>query len=145
MDDHALVKALIEARLISEDQGAAFLRESQARAMRAEDIIHERQAVEDEAVAQAKSKLLNIPYAKVSLEKITADLIALIPEESVTTYKVAPIGREANMLIVGMVRPDDVKAQDALRFIAKQNRLSLGIYIITPADLELVERKYSPF
>lgn len=145
MDDHALLKALMDAHLLTEDQQLLVLRESAVSGRRAEDSIHERQLVPDEAVAQAKSVILNIPYTKVSLAAITDQILQLIPEESALTYKAVPLSREKDMLVVGMVHPDDVKAQEALRFIAKQNRVSLGVYLITPNDHEAVMRKYAPF
>ena len=49
------------------------------------------------------------------------------------------------MLVVGMLQPDDAKAQEALKFIAKQERISLGVYLITPSDLEYIWRRYSPY
>ena len=49
------------------------------------------------------------------------------------------------MLIVGMTKPWDSKAQEALRFIAKQKKLSLGVYVVTPTDIELALRRYSPY
>jgi type IV pilus assembly protein PilB len=79
------------------------------------------------------------------VESLTDDLLALVPKETVQTYKVAPISRTKDMLIVGMVDPQNSRAQDALRFIAKANRLNLGVFIITPADLELVLRRYNPY
>ncbi len=139
------MQALVDSQLLSREQGDMLMREAQTAGKRVEDSIYERQLVDDEAVAQVKSKILGIPYAKVLSESITPEVMKLIPEESVMTYKVAPLSREGNMLVVGMVHPDDVKAQEALRFIAKQNRLSLGIYVITPSGLEIAARKYSPF
>ena len=49
------------------------------------------------------------------------------------------------MVIVGMVNPDNVEAQEALKFLAKQNKISLGVYVVTPTDLELIMRRYVPF
>jgi type IV pilus assembly protein PilB len=49
------------------------------------------------------------------------------------------------MLVVGMLRPDDAQASEALRFIAKREGVSLGVYIITPSDLALVWRRYVPY
>jgi type IV pilus assembly protein PilB len=49
------------------------------------------------------------------------------------------------MLVIGMFRPDDARAQEALRFIAKQNRLSLGVYLITYSDLLATWRLYAPY
>ena len=145
MDEHALIQALVDAGHLSQSQGDALLRESASISKRVEDIIYDRRLVAEAEVAHAKSIILNIPYAKISTEGITPELIKMVPEETVTTYKAAPLSRQGDMLIVGMVHPDDVKAQEALRFIAKRNRVSLGVYIITPSDLELIMRKYSPF
>lgn len=145
MDEHALIQALVDGQFLSQSQGDALLRESVAISKRAEDIIYDRRLVAEVEVARAKSVVLNIPYAKVSTEGITPELIKMVPEETVATYKAAPLSRQGDMLVVGMVHPDDVKAQEALRFIAKRNRVSLGVYIITPSDLELIMRKYSPF
>lgn len=145
MDDHALLEALMRDNLLTEDEQAFVLRESASSGRRAEDIIHERQLIDDEIVAQAKAVILTIPYTKVPLAALTPDILKLIPEESALTYKVVPLSREKDMFVVGMVHPDDVKAQEALRFIAKQNRVSLGVYLITPRDHEAVMRKYSPF
>jgi type IV pilus assembly protein PilB len=49
------------------------------------------------------------------------------------------------MLVVGMLRPDDTKAQEALKFIAKQQRINLGVYLVTPSDLEYIWQRYSPY
>ena len=145
MDEHALIQALVDGQFLSQSQGDALLRESVAISKRAEDIIYDRRLVAESEVARAKSVVLNIPYAKVSTEGITPELIKMVPEETVSTYKAAPLSRQGDMLVVGMVHPDDLKAQEALRFIAKRNRVSLGVYVITPSDLELIIRKYSPF
>src|SRR3989344_2436862 len=145
MDEHALIQALVDGQFLSQSQGDALLRESVAISKRAEDIIYDRRLVAEAEVARAKSVVLNIPYAKGSTEGITPELIKMVPEETVSTYKAAPLSRQGDMLVVGMVHPDDVKAQEALRFIAKRNRVSLGVYVITPSDLELILRKYSPF
>ena len=145
MDEHSLIQALVDGQFLSQSQGDALLRESVSISKRAEDIIYDRRLVAEVEVARAKSVVLNIPYAKVSTEGITPELIKMVPEETVSTYKAAPLSRQGDMLVVGMVHPDDVKAQEALRFIAKRNRVSLGVYVITPSDLELIMRKYSPF
>ena len=145
MDEHALIQALVDGQFLSQSQGDALLRESVAISKRAEDIIYDRRLVAETEVARAKSVVLNIPYTKVSTDGITPELIKMVPEETVSTYKAAPLSRQGDMLVVGMVHPDDVKAQEALRFIAKRNRVSLGVYVITPSDLELIMRKYSPF
>ena len=96
-------------------------------------------------MVKVKSELLGIPYRKVDSKKIIDELLKILPEETAMNYKVIPLGKEKDMLLVGMVYPDDRQAQEALRFIAKQKRLSLGIYLITPSDYQLIARRYSPY
>ena len=145
MEDKKLIEQLISAGFLNKDQGEKLLAEALLAKKRVEDFIYERNVVGELDVATVKSKILGIPYKKVSLDQLSDDLMKLIPEETVSNYKVIPLSRDQNMLVVGMLHPDDQKAQDALRFIARQSRISLGVYLITPSDLEAVIRKYSPY
>jgi len=49
------------------------------------------------------------------------------------------------LLILGMLHPDDTKAQEAMKFIARQNHVNLGVYLISYNDLQAALRKYSPY
>lgn len=144
IDDRVLLKTLVDGGFLIPEAAERLLREAQAVNKKVEDLIYDRRVVDDMEVAKVKGRLLNIPYLKVNPNQVTSDLIKLIPEQTVVNYKVAPLGRDKEMLLVGMVNPDDVKAQEALRFIAKQNKISLGVYVIAASDLEVVQRKYSP-
>ncbi len=145
MDDKRLIKELVDAQLLSPEQGEALLRDAVNFARGVEEIIATKNIVSEKELAQAKSRVLGVPYAQVNLSTIDDDLLQLIPEETAKTYEVVPLHREGNTLIVGMVHPDNQKTQEVLRFVAKQNKVSMGAYIITPSDLSLVLRKYSPF
>ncbi len=144
IDDRTLLKNLVDGGFLTPDMADRLLQLAQSLGKKAEDLIYERRVVDDVEMAKIKGRLLNIPYLKVNPNQITPDSLKLIPEQTVVNYKVAPLAREKDMLVVGMVNPDDVKAQEALRFIAKQNKISLGVYVIAASDLELVQRKYSP-
>ena len=57
----------------------------------------------------------------------------------------APISLADNLLVIGMLHPDDPKDQDAVKFIARQNHLNLGVYLISYGDWTDVLRRYSPY
>ena len=99
----------------------------------------------EEKVAQIKSAFLKVPYKKINIAEITKELLANISEEVARTYKVIPISRSKDLLVLGMIHPDDPQAQDALRFVAKQQKINLGVYLISPGDFDLALRKYSPY
>ncbi|HOF50180.1 MAG TPA: ATPase, T2SS/T4P/T4SS family [Candidatus Colwellbacteria bacterium] len=145
MDSQVLTQALVKKNLLTKEAGEQILKESAVSQRPVEDLLYLRRTVPEEKIAEIKSEIIGIPYQKINVESLTDDLLALVPKETVQTYKVAPISRTKDMLIVGMVDPQNSRAQDALRFIAKANRLNLGVFIITPADLELVLRRYNPY
>ncbi|HOB89868.1 MAG TPA: ATPase, T2SS/T4P/T4SS family [Candidatus Colwellbacteria bacterium] len=145
MDSQVLTAALVKKNLLTKEAGEQILKESAVSQKPVEDLLYLRRTVPEEKIAEVKSEIIGIPYQKINVGSLTDDLLALVPKETVQAYKVAPISRTKDMLVVGMVDPQNSRAQDALRFIAKANRLNLGVFIITPADLELVLRRYNPY
>ncbi|GAI43085.1 unnamed protein product, partial [marine sediment metagenome] len=65
-----------------------------------------------------------------------------IPEEAVAFYRFIPLARQENVLEIGMIDPDDLKAKEALRFITRQSGLDTKIFIISPTDFKNVLRQY---
>src|SRR3989344_887059 len=93
-------------------------------------------------VVMAKSELLNIPVRFLEGKKVQFEILKNIPEESAKFYQLAPIGEADGMLEVGMVNPDDVNAQEALKFIASRLNIPFKIYLITPSDLKTLLGEY---
>jgi len=145
MDEKKLLKNLIDNSLISEELAQQITVESSQSRESIENIIYKRHLLDEVSVAKAKSEVLGISYQKINLDSITEDLIKIIPEETASAYKVVPLSLKDNQLVIGMISPWDVKAQEALRYIAKQKKLGLGVYVVTPTDLEMALRKYSPY
>ncbi len=145
MTSDQLLQELRSRNLLAEDAVAKIKRETLVSGRSAEDIIDERRIVPGEQIAQVKSQIFNIPYQKVELGAYDDALLKLIPEETVRTYGLVPLARQDGLLVAGMLQPDDVKAQEALKFIARRERLNLGVYIVSRDDWQKILRKYSPY
>ncbi len=145
MTDQALFKELVERKVLDKSLAEKTLRDAGFTGRSAEEILYEKRLVDEIAAAKVKSELLGAPYKKIDPAAIPDDLLKIIPYETSKTYRVIPLEKQGDMFIVGMLRPDDVRAQEALRFIAKRERLSLGVFIITPSDLTAVWRRYTPY
>lgn len=145
MDDKILFQELVKKNLLSQEDSEKILRDAQFAKKSAEDLLGERHLVDELEIAKTKSQILGVPYKKFNLEEISDELFKIIPENTSRTYKVLPLQKTRDLLVAGMLRPDDVKAQEALKFIAKQQRTNLGVYLITPSDLEYIWRRYSPY
>jgi type IV pilus assembly protein PilB len=144
MDSKLLLKSLVDANLLTQESSAAILRDAASLRRSAEDIIVERRLVPEDELAKAKSQILGVPFRAVAVSEISPEILKSIPENTARAYKVAPLSREKNLLVVGMVNPDDPAAQEALRYVARQQKVSLGVYLITQRDFDAILRMYSP-
>ncbi len=145
MDDKQLLENLIAAGLLTDLAAKKISTDAVSAGKTAEEILYDRHTVSEEEIGKIKSRLLKIPFKRINLDEITKDLITSIPEETARTYSVIPLSRMKDMLVVGMVYPSDPQAQEALRFVAKQLKINLGVYLITPGDFDLAFQKYSPY
>lgn len=145
MTNDQLTQTLQSQGFLSEEQATKLKREAFVANRSVEDLIHERRLVDDEKIAQAKSAALRIPYQKIDLTAFDEKLVELIPEETVRNYGIVPLEKRDNLLVAGMLNPDDAKAQEALKFIARRARMNLGVYVVSYDDWQQVLRKYSPY
>lgn len=93
-------------------------------------------------IVQDRARELGIPVAELSGKLISPDVLGEISEEAATFYQFVPIERKDNVLSIGMINPDDLKAQEALRFIAQQRNFVPKIFLITPTDFNDVLKQY---
>ncbi len=108
-----------------------------------EEIILDKKILPENSLFELKSKILRVPLKKVKAEEISADVLELIPEEASANYKMMPLSKSENFIQIGMVYPENVSAQNALRFLANQANFNYQVYLITFTDLDnlLKQRK----
>lgn len=108
-----------------------------------EEIILEKKIVSEDSLFRLKSKIFDIPFKKVKASDVPFDVLELIPEEASVNYNMAsiargdgaPPGSHSNSVQVGMIYPEDIAAQNALRFLANQEKFTYQVYLITPSNL----------
>lgn len=145
MTSDDFLEQLKSCGLITDAIAARLKRDAIVSGESPEEIIGRERIVPDDKIVALKSELLKVPYKAIDLSTIDEKLMGLIPEETARTYRAIPISLEGNLLIIGMLHPDDEKAQEAMKFIARQNHVNLGVYLLSYNDLQAVLRKYSPY
>jgi type IV pilus assembly protein PilB len=145
MTDDQLLEQLQRGKLITPEIVTRLRRDALIKMRPIEAIIEDERLVPSEKIAELKSATLNVPYQKVDPATVTPELLELIPEDTARTYGVLPLALQDNLLVAGMVHPDDSKAQEALKFLARRGHYNLGVYVISFSDWQTVLRKYSPY
>ncbi|MDP3975146.1 MAG: GspE/PulE family protein [Candidatus Jorgensenbacteria bacterium] len=145
MTDQELAQALVTKGILRDTERVELEKATRFGGTSFEDALSARRTVSEEQIAEVKAELLGVPFKAVDVSAIPEALFQVISHETSLTYRVMPIAREKGMLVVGMLRPDDVRAQEALRFIAKREGVSLGVYLVTPNVLAAAWRRYAPY
>jgi type IV pilus assembly protein PilB len=93
-------------------------------------------------LAREKSEKLGVPLSDLTGKTIPPQALREITEEAATFYQFVPLGKRGDILDVGMINPDDLKSQEALRFIAQNKRFTPNIFLITVSDFKNVLKQY---
>ena len=146
LQEEYFLSTLIQKGFIKEEQARHILEEARLSGKRAEAIISEKKIVGEKELAQIKSELFKLPvkfFAKN--ESIPQGVLNLIPEDTARNFDFIAFNKENDTLDIGMVYPDDLKAQEAVKFIAGRLNLKIKISIITLSDLKDILKQYQAF
>lgn len=131
-----IIKILLQKNLLKKEEAEQIEKEMKATGQRAEEVLLARKKIEEDILFQVKSEVLQIPLRTLDLEEVALNILRLIPEDSSKYYKMVPLASKDGMLEVGMVYPEDPRAQEALQFLARQGKFSYRVSLITPSAFE---------
>jgi hypothetical protein len=98
--------------------------------------------VPEETVLNLRSEYHNIPTRSVGWEKIPAEVLKYVPEESASHYHFAPIGVKDGVLEVGVIDPENTESMDAIQFISTKVGMPFKVYLISLTDFQNVLQSY---
>ncbi len=136
-----ITDVLVLKGLLSQEQAEAARRKARGGKRPIDEVLYEF-GLSERDVVMAKSDILNIPVKFLEGGRIPFEILKNIPEESAKFYQFVPMGEEGGMLEVGMVNPDDVSGQEALKFIASRLGMPFRVFLIMPSDLRRVLEEY---
>jgi type IV pilus assembly protein PilB len=137
-----LIQGLVKKGVLDKSKATTLEYEIKTSGRKEEEVILENKIVSEDFLFGLKSEILKIPLKVVSVEEVFLKALETIPEGSAKYYKIIPLTKEENHLEVGMVYPEDLKAREALEFLARQNKFSYKIYLITLSNFRELLKKY---
>jgi len=138
----SLVQQLVKKGALEKSKATALEYEIKTSGRREEEVILEKRIVSEDFLFGLKSEKLKIPLKIVSPGEILLKVLETIPEESAKYYQMIPLTKKDSRLEIGMVYPEDLKAREALEFLARQNKFSYRIFLITLTNFNELLRKY---
>ncbi len=139
-----LIQQLVKKNLLNKKIAGTIKSGSQETGKSIEEVILEKKAVKEDELFKIKSELVKFPLKEELVEKITPEVLSIIPRESVEFYKMVPLflNKKKGILEVGMVFPEDTQAQEALKFLVRQYKFKPKIFLISLSDFQKYFEKY---
>jgi len=137
-----LIQQLVKKGILDKEKAASLKYEIKTSGQKEEEVILRQKIVSEKVLFDLKGENLKIPLKEPSLEEISADLLRLIPEDSAKFYKMIPLAKKDKVLEVGMIYPEDLKSQEALKFLTRRQKTSYKIFLVTPSFHKEVLKKY---
>ena len=137
-----LVQYLIKKGLIDKKQASSLEYDVKISGKKEEQIIVERGMIPEDLLFEMKGENLKMPLKKVVSEEVPLEVLDLIPHESAKYYKMIPLLKKDKVLEVGMVYPEDLRAQEALKFLSRQSKLSYKIVLISLTTFNNILKQY---
>jgi len=126
-----LLQQLVKQGIIDKEKASTLEFEIKETNRREEDVILERRVCEENFLFDLKSKNLKIPLKEVAVPEVPLEALGMIPEETARHYQMIPLAKKDKVLEIGMVYPEDLKAQEALKFLARQGNYTYQVFLIT--------------
>lgn len=136
-----IIDILVGNAILKLKEGSDMRREAKEKNVPIDDILY-LHGITERDVVEAKSALTGYPVKYLNGELVPGEVFHDIPEESARYYKMAPLGKRDGIFEVGMLNPDDVTAQEALKFISARIDLPVRVFIIIPSDFEILLNQY---
>jgi len=133
---------LMFEKVISEEQAKDVIEENKETGKDISGIILGKGLVDEEKLAELKGNFLKVPYINLKEGSVPQEVLKEVPEESAVYYGFIPFKKEGNVIEVAMVNPEDIEAQEALKFISEKHNLETKTYIISRSAFDFLVKQY---
>lgn len=139
IDEKTLKSILVESGMIDEGEFDDALQTSQELGKRIEDVLIFRGLINQQTIAQLIADYYKVPYVSFKHEKISDEVLALIPERMARNYKIVPFGKEGTSLKMAMSNPGDV---EAIEFAKRHSGMSVIPHYASDEDIKALLNQY---
>jgi type IV pilus assembly protein PilB len=125
-----LLKELIKKGILDKEKADNSKEELRASGQNVEDFLIAKRLVSEHDLFSLKAEILKLPLKDVDPKDIKLEVLELVPEETSKYYKMVALSRTDDEVEVGMVYPEQLDAQEALKFLSRRGKFSYKVALI---------------
>lgn len=137
-----LINTLYQQNLLTEKQLDDLRNTSRKTKKSIEELLVEKNMVDEEQIAQAKAGIYNIAYIDLKKTDIDSRIVNLIPRKVALNYQMVAFRKEGNKIFIGMLDPSNYQAVQAAEFLAKDYDSTAEFYVISQTSFQFAMKQY---
>ena len=137
--DDYLVEILVDLGFVTADQVAELRTEASSAGVGVVDLMLANKLIRPADVAQAKAAHFGAEVVNLADLRLTDETISIIRRDIAKKYRVIPISRTANTIVVAVSDPSDLDTIDTLHHLL---RADIELKVASDEDLESALNKY---
>lgn len=134
---------LKEKKIISEQDFALLAEKYEQGQDSLDDILLASKKLGEEALLKYKGEFYHLPTAALETKASDKNTQEMFPKEVITNYHIIPFEKEADTVRIAMVNPENLKAREAVDFLARQKGWNIQFYVATAKGFKHALEKYS--
>lgn len=137
-----LIKLLLEEKIIDESKLSELKQIAQTSGETVEDVLVKQKIVDEEKLTEFKAKARGLPYVNLLEKEIPKDVLNIISQGVAQNYKIICFNKEGNRIDVGILNYGNLKAIEAINFLAKKEGYNVRYYLVSPDGFKKAIKQY---
>ncbi|MBU2575940.1 GspE/PulE family protein [Patescibacteria group bacterium] len=129
--------------LVSESDAESLTKKYEEGENSLDVILVESKKIDEETLLAQKSEFYNLPSVELEKKAATKDVQGLFPKEVIANYHIVPFEKEDDTVRIAMVNPENLKAREAVDFLARQKGWNTQFYVTTEKGFKHAYEQYS--
>lgn len=138
----SLLQQLFKKGIINKEKVVALEFEIKETKKKEEEVILEKRICSEKFLFNLKSENFKIPLKEITIKEVPLEILGMVPEETARYYKMIPLAKKGKTLEIGMIYPEDLNSQEALKFLARREKFDYKIFLITPTTFNNLLKQY---
>lgn len=130
-------KFLVDNGFVKSDKMDQLILQQKQSGQNISQLLIAEKLIEEEDLTKAKAAFFNIPYIDLRQVSIPAEVIGVIPSESINFYNLVPFELKEQVLKVAITNPTNLSALEALEFLGQKQNLQVQLYLASESSVEV--------
>ncbi|HVZ59035.1 MAG TPA: hypothetical protein VG935_04770, partial [Patescibacteria group bacterium] len=132
--DVSLLDVLLTEKVLTQDQANTVKIKSAQEGKSADVVLRELKMIPDDKIAEAKARVLGVPYISLATTSFSPQAISLLPRAVVERFSLIPFfyDEQAQTISIAMANPVDL---DAIEFVRQKTGLSVKAFAAAPSEV----------